>query len=89
MEPTSDKHYEEEYQSPLWTLVKKRANEKDCSYYAALQEVLPEYCKTIRYREDEYEQGVWQHRIQEMKELSKKEKEEGLFNLGPKETRIT
>ena len=88
-EPTSDKHYEEEYKSPLWTLVKQRAEEKDCSYYAALQEVLPEYSNTIRYRDSEYEESVWQHRIQEMRELAEKEKQEGLFNLGSIERRIT
>lgn len=88
-EPTSDKHYEEEYESPLWTLVKKYAEEKDCSYYAALQYALPEYSKTIRYRDDDYEQSIWQHRVKEMKELAEKEKNEGLFNLGSIETRIT
>lgn len=88
-EPTSDKYYEEEYKSPLWTLVKQRAEEKDCSYYAALQEVLPEYSKTIRYRDEEYEESVWQQRITEMKELAEKERQEGLFNLGSIEKRIT
>jgi len=88
-EPTSDKHYEEEYESPLWTLVKKHADEKDCSYYKALQDVLPKYCKTIRYRDKDYEESIFQQRIKEMHELGEKEKAEGMFNLGARETRIT
>jgi hypothetical protein len=46
-----DMHYEENYKSPLWTMIKQRAEQKDISYYAAYREVLPEYQKTIRYKD--------------------------------------
>jgi hypothetical protein len=49
-----DKHYEENYKSPLWNLVKNRAEQKDISYYAAYREALPEYQKTIRYKDAEW-----------------------------------
>lgn len=51
LEPTSDKHYEEKFEFPLWKLIKQRAEEKDISYAAAYREVLPEYQKTIRYKD--------------------------------------
>ena len=38
-----DKTYETNYQSPLWRMVKERAEKKDISYFAAYREVLPEY----------------------------------------------
>lgn len=50
-----DKHYEEEFEFPLWRLIKQRAEEKDISYLAAIEEVVPEYEKTIRYRDEAYE----------------------------------
>ena len=50
--------YEEKFEFPLWKLVKQRAREKDISYSAALDEVLPEYVKTIRYRDAEFEREV-------------------------------
>ncbi len=28
-EPTSDKHYEEKFEFPLWKMIKRRAEEKD------------------------------------------------------------
>ena len=34
-EPMSDKHYEEEFEFPLWKLIKQRADEKDISYHDA------------------------------------------------------
>ena len=46
-----DKTYETNYQSPLWRMVKERAEKKDISYFAAYREVLPEYQKTIRYQD--------------------------------------
>ena len=53
-ESESDMHYEENYQSPLWRMIKKRAEQKDISYFAAYREVLPEYQKTIRYKDAEW-----------------------------------
>jgi hypothetical protein len=46
-----DTHYEENYRSPLWHLIKERAEQRDISYFAAYREVLPEYQKTIRYQD--------------------------------------
>lgn len=67
-EPMSDKRYEEKFEFPLWKLIKQRAEEKDISYLAALNEVLPEYVKTIRYRDEEFENEAI---IERWTELSK------------------
>ena len=74
-EPTSDKHYEEKFEFPLWRLIKQRAKEKDISYLAAAEEVVPEYVKTIRYRDTEFEDAAIQKRMKELSELA--EREEG------------
>jgi hypothetical protein len=61
-EPMSDKHYEEKFEFPLWKLIKQRAEKKDISYLAASEEVVPEYVKTIRYGDREFEEaeiGKW------------------------------
>jgi hypothetical protein len=55
MEKTSDKHFESEFEFPLLTLIKKRAEEKDISYHDAALEIVPEYVKTIRYGDEEFE----------------------------------
>jgi len=68
-EVTSEKHYEEKFEFPLWKLIKQRAEKKDISYLAASQEVVPEYVETIRYRDTEYENALIQKRMQELKEL--------------------
>lgn len=47
-------HYEEKFEFPLWTLIKQRAEEKDISYSDAALEVEPEYARTLRIRDDEY-----------------------------------
>lgn len=88
-EPTSDKHYEEKFQFPLWTLIKQRAEERDISYYRALKDVLPEYVKTIRYRDEEFEKAERGKRITEMQELGEREAKEGLFDLSAEEKRLT
>ena len=72
-EPTSDKHYEEEFKFHLWKLIQQRAKEKDISYRKAADEVVPEYKKTIRYRDVEFETEHIQNRIKEMMELRKAE----------------
>ena len=69
-EPTSDKHYEEEFKFPLWKLIKQRAVDKDTSYVDALNEVLPEYCKTINYRDIESENKVIIARWNELSEVA-------------------
>ena len=74
-EPTSDKHYEDKFEFPLWKLIEQRAREKDISYLAASEEVCPEYVKTIRYRDTEFENAAIQKRLKEMKKLE--EIEEG------------
>jgi hypothetical protein len=50
-ESTSDKHYEEKFEFPLWKMIKQRAEEKDISYIEAIREVVPEYQKTIMYED--------------------------------------
>jgi hypothetical protein len=66
-----NEHYEEDFKFPLWELIKKRADEKDISYVAAIEEVVPEYIKTIRYRDEAFENGCIQKRRQEFAELVK------------------
>ena len=55
MADTMDQHYESEYESPFLKLVRQRAKEKDISYHDATLEVMPEYIKTIRYGDTEFE----------------------------------
>ena len=74
-ELTSSKHYEEKFEFPLWRLIQQRAKEKDISYLAAAEEVVPEYVKTIRYRDTEFEDAAIQIRMKELSELA--EREEG------------
>jgi len=73
-EPTSDKHYEEKFEFPLWKLIKQRAEEKDISYHDALLEVVPEYEKTIRYGDTEFEQEQISKRRAEQLALSERER---------------
>ena len=77
-EPTSDKHYEEKFEFPLWKLIKQRAEEKDISYSAAYQEVLPEYQKTIRYKDTEWTDEQIRKRNIEIAGLKKREREKGV-----------
>lgn len=71
-ETAADKHYEEKFEFPLWKLIKKRAEEKDISYVEASEEVVPEYVKTIRYRDTEFENAAIQKRAREMAELAER-----------------
>ena len=57
LEPTSDKHYEEKFEFPLWKLIKEYAEENDISYLQASEKIVPEYVKTIRYRDIEFEES--------------------------------
>jgi len=71
-EPTSDKHYETKFEYPLWKLIKQRAEEKDISYVQAAGEVVPEYEKGIRYRDEEYEKSTIAKRVEELKVIRAK-----------------
>lgn len=73
-EITSDKHYEEKFEFELWKLIKQYAEEHDVSYHAASQKVLPEFVKTIRYRDREFEEAAIAKRRNEMLELSELER---------------
>lgn len=59
----ADKHYEEEFEWPLWKLIQQRAEEKDISYRKASQEVAPEYAKGIRIGDVAYEDDQVKKRI--------------------------
>ncbi len=74
-EPTSDKHYEEEFEFPLWKLIKQRAEEKDIGYAAAIVEVVPEYERTIG-QNTESDKAAIQKRAKEMAELAQRGREE-------------
>jgi hypothetical protein len=65
-EPVSEKGYETQFEFPLWTLIKERAERKDISYYAAAREVVPEYKKGIRYDDEEFEDSVIEKAMKEM-----------------------
>jgi hypothetical protein len=67
-----NEHYEEDFKFPLWELIKKRAEKKDISYAAAIEEVVPEYIKTIRYRDEAFENEVIQQRQNELAEIIKR-----------------
>lgn len=71
-----DEHYEEDFKYPLWELIKKRADTKDISYAAAIEEVVPEYIKTIRYRDDAFEKECIQKRRKEFADLVNKKVED-------------
>ncbi|MBW1913859.1 MAG: hypothetical protein JRI86_02870 [Deltaproteobacteria bacterium] len=66
---TAEEHYEEKFEFELWKMIKERANEKDISYLDASKEVLPEYIKTIRYRDDEFERTEIEKRQKELDAL--------------------
>ncbi len=72
-EPTSDKDYESKFEFPLWKLIKQRAEEKDISYVQASEEVVPEYVKTIRYRDTEFEDAEIHKRAEELRKIVKHE----------------
>jgi len=77
-EPTSDKHYVEKFEFPLWKLIKQRAEEKDICYSEAVPEVVSEYVKTIKYRDPQYEDKEILKRAKEMIELGELEQKLGI-----------
>ena len=68
--PTSDEHYEEKFEFPLWKLIKQRAKEKDISYLAAMNEVSPEYGRSIRYGDRKFEESLIVKRWKELSQLA-------------------
>lgn len=66
-------HYEEEFQFPLWAQIKALAEEKDISYLKASEILAPEYAKTIRIRDDEYEDQVINDRMAYLESIWKTE----------------
>ena len=72
-EPTSEQHYESKFEFPLWKLIKQRAEEKDISYIKAVDEVVPEYVKTIRYRDTEFEDAEIHKRAEELRAVVDRE----------------
>jgi len=71
-----NEHYEEDFKFPLWELIKKRADTKDISYVAAIEEVVSEYIKTIRYRDEKFEKECIQKRRKEFAKLVNKKPED-------------
>lgn len=69
-----DEHYEDEFEYQLLKMIKQRAKKKDISYLAAAEEIIPEYAKTIRYRDTAYENSEVEKRAKEMAELVEREK---------------
>ena len=67
-----DEHYEDKFEFPLWKLIRQRAEKKDISYLAAALEVLPDYEKTIRYRDTEFEDAALEKRQKELAELAER-----------------
>ena len=74
---TADEHYEETFEFPLWRLIKQRAEEKDISYAEASGEVLPDYVKTIRYRDTAFEKEEIEKRQRELVEMTLRMQKEG------------
>ena len=68
----SDDHFESEFEFPLWILIKKHAQEKDISYRAAALEIMPEYIKTIRYGDLEFENKTIQEFVESGKIANEK-----------------
>lgn len=69
--PVKYQNYEEKFEFPLYKLIKEKAEEKDISLVKAAEIVLPEYCKTIRYGDTEYEETTRQKQWDALDELVK------------------
>ena len=65
-------YYEEEFEFPVWKLIKERAEEKDISYLKAMEEVAPEFAKGVRIRDEVFEDEQVNLRLNHFKELEKK-----------------
>ncbi|HUT68043.1 MAG TPA: hypothetical protein VMW86_05800 [Dehalococcoidales bacterium] len=69
-EPKSEKRYEDSFEFPLWRLVKQRAEKDDISYVEASKKVVPEYVKTIKYRDIDFENASIEKRVKEKAKLT-------------------
>jgi len=71
-EPTSDKHYEEEFEFELWKLIKEYAEKHDVSYLKAQNKVLKDYSLNagLRYRDEAYEDPIIKKRWDDLKEVA-------------------
>jgi hypothetical protein len=78
MEPTSDKHYESKWESPLWKMIKEYADKKDISYNQAWKAVSKEHFKQVRYRDTAFEDAEIRKRHQQIAALREQEKEKGV-----------
>jgi hypothetical protein len=78
MEPTSDKHYESKWESPLWKMIKEYADKKDVSYNQAWKEVSPVHFKMVKYRDTKFEDEVIRKRNKEIADLREREKDKGV-----------
>ena len=70
--PMADDFYEEQFEFPLWKLIKQRAVEKDISYAKAAREVTSEYAKSekIRYRDEKFQAKAILKRQEELLALA-------------------
>ncbi len=50
--------YEEDFEFPILKLVRAKAEELDISYHDALNLVKPDYVRTIRYGDTEFEEAT-------------------------------
>jgi hypothetical protein len=67
-DPVAEEGYETQFEFPLWSLIKERADQKNISYYTAAREVVPEYMKTIRYDDEPFEDSVIEKAMKESDE---------------------
>ena len=70
-EPAPNEHYEDKFEFPLLKLIKRRAEEKDISYLAAADEVVPEYAKLLRFRDTEYNEALFKEQQAQLEALRK------------------
>ena len=79
---TAGEHYEEKFEFPLWKMIKQRAEEKGISYGDAAGEVLPEWDKTIRYRDSAYSKSEVEKRHKEIADIAEREKNQRMSRGG-------
>ncbi len=65
-------HYEEKFEYPVLKLIRQRAEKKNISYSRAANEVAQEFAKTIRFRDDDFENAALKKRMQRMGEVMEK-----------------
>lgn len=66
-----NEHYEDRFEFPLLKLIRQRAEEKDISYLAAADEVVPEYARALRFRDAEYNEELFKEQQKQLEELRK------------------